>query len=142
VSAVGCGEPLEFHLTYSAASEIANPSFGIIISNSMGMPLFFLQTRTQHGLWERAPARGRVVCRVDQVPLIPGDYLLTIGCMTGDRQLDLLEHVASFTVEPRDYFNSGYLPPTLNGPLLVNAQWDLVDAAPVQQPVMVRSNGA
>ncbi len=142
VSAVGCGEPLEFHLTYAAASEIANPSFGIIISNSMGMPLFFLQTRTQLGLWERAPARGRVVCRVDQVPLIPGDYLLTIGCMTGDRQLDLLEHVASFTVEPRDYFNSGYLPPTLNGPLLVNAQWDLVDAAPVQQPVMARSNGA
>jgi len=142
VSAVGCGEPLEFHLTYAAASEIANPSFGIIISNSMGMPLFFLQTRTQLGLWERAPARGRVVCRVDQVPLIPGDYLLTIGCMTGDRQLDLLEHVASFTVEPRDYFNSGYLPPTLNGPLLVNAQWDLVDAAPVHQPVMARSNGA
>jgi lipopolysaccharide transport system ATP-binding protein len=127
VAAVGCGEPLEFHLSYEAPAEISSPSFGIIVSNSMGTPLFFLQTRTQHGLWERAPARGRVTCRLDRVPLIPGDYLLTIGCMSADRQLDLLEHVASFSVEPRDFFNSGQLPPTLNGPLLVTSQWELVD---------------
>jgi len=125
VSAVGSGEALEFHLSYEAEREIANPSFGIIVSNGMGMPLFFLQTRTQHGLWERAPRQGRVVCRLDQVPLVPGEYLLTIGCMTGERQLDLLEHVASFSVEPRDFFSSGYLPPQLNGPVLVRSEWDL-----------------
>ena len=55
VSAVGCGEPLEFHLAYAAPGEITNPSFGIIISNGMGMPLFFLQTRAQLGLWDKAP---------------------------------------------------------------------------------------
>src|SRR5262249_3784099 len=38
-SAVGCGETLEFHLRYAAPAEIANPSFGIIVSNGMGMPL-------------------------------------------------------------------------------------------------------
>ncbi|MBV9134972.1 MAG: ABC transporter ATP-binding protein [Chloroflexi bacterium] len=128
VSTVGSGEALEFHLTYSALSEIANPSFGIIISNGMGMPLFFLQTRTQHGLWERAPREGRVVCRLDEVPLVPGEYLLTIGCMTADRQLDLLEHVASFSVEPRDFFDSGYLPPQLNGPVLIRSEWQLREA--------------
>jgi hypothetical protein len=125
VSAVGCGEPLEFHLAYKAPAEIANPSFGIIISNGMGMPLFFLQTRAQHGLWGKAPPVGRLVCRLDEVPLVPGDYLLTVGCSTGERQLDLLEHVASFTVEPRDFFDSGYLPHQLNGPVLMRAQWDL-----------------
>jgi lipopolysaccharide transport system ATP-binding protein len=125
VSSVGSGEPLEFHLTYAAEREIANPGFGIIISNGMGMPLFFLQTRTQHGLWDRAPKQGHVVCRLDEVPLVPGEYLLTIGCMTGDRQLDLLEHVASLSVEPRDFFNSGYLPPQLNGPVLIRSDWQL-----------------
>jgi lipopolysaccharide transport system ATP-binding protein len=129
VSAVGCGETLEFHLTYSAPTEIANPSFGIIISNGMGMPLFFLQTRTQQGLWERAPRQGRVVCRLDEVPLVPGEYLLTIGCMAGERQLDLLEHVASVTVEPRDFFDSGYLPHPLNGPVLIRSNWKLTDDA-------------
>jgi lipopolysaccharide transport system ATP-binding protein len=129
ISTVGCGEPLEFHLAYSAPREITSPSFGIVISNGMGMPLFFLQTRTQHGLWEKAPAVGRLVCRLDQVPLVPGEYLLTIGCMTGERQLDLLEHVASFSVEPRDFFNSGYLPPPLNGPVLIRSEWDLRAAA-------------
>ncbi len=136
VAAVGCGETLEFHLSYSAPTDISSPSFGIIVSNSMGTPLFFLQTRTQHGLWEKAPARGRVICRLEQVPLIPGEYLLTIGCMSGERQLDLLEHVASFTVEPRDFFNSGQLPPTLNGPLLVSSQWTLLDAAPHAEPAV------
>ncbi len=132
VSAVGCGEPLEFHLTYAAEREIANAAFGIIVSNGMGMPLFFLQTRTQHGPWEKAPPRGRVVCRLDEVPLVPGEYLLTIGCMTGERQLDLLEHVASFTVEPRDFFDSGYLPPPLNGPVLVRSEWDLQEVSPAR----------
>jgi lipopolysaccharide transport system ATP-binding protein len=131
VSAVGSGEPLEFHLSYSAEREIANPSFGIIVSNGMGMPLFFLQTRTQHGLWEQAPREGHVVCRLDEVPLVPGEYLLTIGCMSGERQLDLLEHVASFSVEPRDFFNSGYLPPQLNGPVLARSEWDLLDSEQV-----------
>jgi lipopolysaccharide transport system ATP-binding protein len=125
VSAIGSGEALEFHLSYSATDEIQSPSFGIIVSNGMGMPLFFLQTRTQHGLWESAPPSGRVVCRLDEVPLVPGEYLLTIGCMTGERQLDLLEHVASFSVEPRDFFDSGYLPHPLNGPVLIRSQWDL-----------------
>jgi lipopolysaccharide transport system ATP-binding protein len=125
VSSVGSGEPLEFHLAYSAPADIVNPGFGIIISNGMGMPLFFLQTRTQHGLWEKAPGEGSVVCRLDEVPLVPGEYLLTIGCMSGERQLDLLEHVASLSVEPRDFFNSGYLPPQLNGPVLIRSEWNL-----------------
>ena len=56
---------------------------------------------------------------------MPGEYLLTVGCLSGERQLDLLEHVASFTVEPRDFFDSGYLPHQLNGPVLVRADWDL-----------------
>jgi lipopolysaccharide transport system ATP-binding protein len=133
ISAVGCGEPLEFHITYSARSEILNPSFGLVISNAMGVPLFFLQTRSQLGLRDKAPPTGRVVCRLDEVPLVPGEYLLTIGCMTGERQLDLLEHVASFTVEPRDFFNTGYLPDVLNGPVLIRAEWDIRAAAPDHQ---------
>jgi lipopolysaccharide transport system ATP-binding protein len=136
ISAIGCGEPLEFHLAYAAPAEIANPSFGLIISNGMGMPLFFLQTRAQLGLWERAPAQGRIVCRLDEVALVPGEYLLTVGCLTGERQLDLLEHVASFSVEPRDFFKSGYLPHQLNGPLLIRAEWDLRGAC-VAEPLEV-----
>jgi len=136
VAAVGCGEPLEFHVGYTAPREIVNPSFGIIISNGMGTPLFFLQTRTQLGLWDKAPPEGRIVCRLDEVPLVPGEYLLTLGCLTGERQLDLLEHVASFTVEPRDFFKSGYLPHQLNGPVLIRAAWDLRQAR-VDEPLEV-----
>jgi lipopolysaccharide transport system ATP-binding protein len=138
ISAVGCGEPLEFHLTYAAPGEIANPSFGIIISNGMGMPLFFLQTRAQLGLWERAAPIGRIVCRMDEVPLVPGEYLLSVGCLTGERQLDLLEHVASFSVEPRDFFDSGNLPHQLNGPVLIRSAWDLRGAR-IDEPVAARA---
>jgi len=130
VSTVGCGEELEFVLSYEAPAEIANPSFGLIVSSGMGTPLFFLQTRAQLGLWDKAAQRGRVVCRLDSVPLVPGEYLLTIGCLSGEKQLDLLEHVASFNVEPRDFFNSGYLPHQLNGPVLIPGEWDLTAAQP------------
>ena len=81
------------------------------------------------------PARiRREFAIADEVPLLPGEYLLTLGCMTGERQLDLLEHVASFTVEPRDFFDSGYLPDHLNGPVLVRAAWDL-RGANVDEPL-------
>jgi lipopolysaccharide transport system ATP-binding protein len=128
VSTVGCGEALEFVLSYEAPTEIMNPSFGLIVSSGMGTPLFFLQTRAQLGLWEKAAPSGQVVCRLDSVPLVPGEYLLTVGCLSGDKQLDLLEHVASFNVEPRDFFNSGYLPHQLNGPVLIPGEWDLTAA--------------
>jgi len=135
VSAIGCGEALEFHLSYETSGEIANPSFGLIVSNGLGMPLFFLQTRAQLGLAEWAPRAGRVVCRLDEMPLVPGEYLLTLGCLSGERQLDLLEHVASFSVEPRDFFGSGYLPHQLNGPVLVRASWQVYDEAALDVPV-------
>jgi lipopolysaccharide transport system ATP-binding protein len=137
VTTIGCGEALEFHMTYAAPVEIANPSFGIIVSNGLGTPLFFLQTRTQLGLMDSAPRIGTVVCRLDQVPLVPGDYLLTLGCLTGERQLDLLEHVASFSVEPRDFFDSGYLPHHLNGPVLIRAAWDFLTPRSVHVDVPV-----
>jgi lipopolysaccharide transport system ATP-binding protein len=124
----GCGEAVTFRVAYSAPTEISNPSFGIIVSNAMGMPLFFLQTRAQLGVWDRAPARGEVICQLPELPLVPGDYLLTLGCSTNDRQLDLLEQVAGFTVEPRDFYGSGYLPHQLNGQVLVRATWDLSHA--------------
>jgi hypothetical protein len=59
---------------------------------------------------------------------VPGEYLLTLGCLTGERQLDLLEHVASFSVEPRDFFGTGYLPHQLNGPVLIRAAWELSES--------------
>jgi hypothetical protein len=104
----------------------------------MGMPLFFLQTRAQLGLWDRAAPTGHIVCRLDEVPLVPGEYLLTVGCLTGERQLDLLEHVASFSVEPRDFFDSGNLPHQLNGPVLIRSAWDL-RGAQVDAPFAARA---
>ena len=102
-AAVGCGEPAQFRISYDAPRDIVNPSFGIIFSNAMGMPLFFLQTRLQSGLVERVARSGQVMCRLDEMPLMPGEYLLTIGCLTGEQQFDLLELTASVSVEPRDF---------------------------------------
>lgn len=124
-TAVGSGEALEFHISYETDAEIFDPSFGVIISTSMGANLIHLQTRAHYGLIDRLGKQGKLVCRVPQLPLIPGRYMLTVGCSSNDRQLDLLEHVASLTVEPRDFFNTGYLPHHTNGSVLVPAAWEI-----------------
>jgi lipopolysaccharide transport system ATP-binding protein len=125
-STVGAGDPLEFHLSYAAPADIGSPSFSVIVLDALGAPLFQLQTRAQLGPIERAPARGTWVCRLARVPLVPGSYGLTVGCSSNERQLDLLEQVASFSVEPRDYFGTGYLPHHGNGSLLVESDWRLL----------------
>ena len=123
VTTIGSGDPLEFHLGYRAPGELSNPSFSVIVADTVGTALFQLQTRAQLGLIERAPASGTWLCRVPRMPLAPGTYHLTVGCSTNERQLDLLEQVASLTVEPRNYFGTGYLPHQGNGSLLVDAEW-------------------
>ncbi len=122
---VASGEPLEFQLDYEAPDELPNPSFSIIVSERLGSPLFQLQTRAQLGLIERAPARGTWVCRLPRLPLVPGVYHLTVGCSANERQLDLVEQAASFSVEGRDFYGTGYLPHHGNGSLLVEADWRL-----------------
>ena len=76
---------------------------------------------------ERQPAAKWCVTS-RSLPLVPGDYLLTLGCSTNDRQLDLLEQVAGFNVEPRDFFRSGFSH-QLNGQVLMRSSWDLTGAS-------------
>jgi lipopolysaccharide transport system ATP-binding protein len=124
-ASAGSGDALEFQIAYAAPAEIANPSFSVIVSDMLGAALFQLQTRAQLGLLERVSAHGTWVCRLDRLPLAPGTYYVTVGCSSNERQLDLIEQAASFSVEARNYFGTGYLPHQGNGPLLVDSVWRL-----------------
>jgi lipopolysaccharide transport system ATP-binding protein len=120
------GDDFTVEIDYEAPAPLRNnPRFGVQVEAITGEKLFFLQSRIQHGMVSELPRAGRVRCRVPSLPLVPGIYCLTINCTTNEGRVDLLERVATFTVEAADFFGTGDLPAAASGKVLVRARWEL-----------------
>jgi hypothetical protein len=69
------------------------------------------------------PSSGVVGCHIPCLPLVAGEYKLTVGCRGGGGQLDFLEDAARLWVQETDYFGTGTMPREGQGLVLVRAQW-------------------
>jgi hypothetical protein len=125
VTNFSCGGPLTVRIVYDSPVPLITPRFGIVVETITGQRLFLLQTQLQYGLIDRLPQRGVAICRVPMLPLVPGTYNLTFGCSTPYKQLDHLERAWTISVDPADFFGNGQLPDPVNGPFLMQAQWEL-----------------
>jgi lipopolysaccharide transport system ATP-binding protein len=122
------GGQVTVEVAYDADEELVAPCFGIGIDTGEGQRLMLLQTRLQHGPIGRLPARGVVRCHVPRLPLTTGDYLISVGCSVGRKQLDQVEHAATLSVDVWDAYGTGELPQPQQGRVLVDAEWEF-DAA-------------
>jgi lipopolysaccharide transport system ATP-binding protein len=70
-------------------------------------------------------ARGRFVCTIRKVPLLPGLYDLILSVLV-DRQLtDKVVKVCSVSVKDSDYYGTGRLHGSNYGEVLVDYQWSI-----------------
>src|SRR5579863_896334 len=119
------GEAMTLEIGYDSTVPLNNPLFGITFETMTGEKLFNLQSLSQYGPIALLPRRGRVVCQVPRLPLLPGDYALTFRCL--DRHapgaLDSLERAMSIHIEAADFFGTGLLPHWSHGRVLVEASW-------------------
>jgi hypothetical protein len=71
-----------------------------------------------------AEGRVRLDCRIDQLPLIPGRYLLSIGAGSAGQMLDWLESVCVLMVTPEPGVETDLLPDyKTHGYFRVGATW-------------------
>jgi homopolymeric O-antigen transport system ATP-binding protein len=68
----------------------------------------------------------RLTCRVPELPLRPGRYLLNTRLERRGELLDEVREQVEFDVYPSDFFGSGALPADTEGPLLVRHEWQAV----------------
>jgi lipopolysaccharide transport system ATP-binding protein len=124
-----CGEALAIELTLDPGCSLPELHFAVGFDDSLGCRLFTLATYlSRFGLVDCR--RGRtVVCRLDQLPLCPGRYGLTLnaGPLHG-AWTDVIDQAASFDVMAADFYDNGKLPNPDWGRFLVRSEWEVLDS--------------
>jgi lipopolysaccharide transport system ATP-binding protein len=122
-TAVPTGSHLMISVKFRTDSERFRPVLGIVVKTATGAPVFGIDNRTVPG-YEFAPVcQGRISCRVDSLPLMPGRYLVDLYLGDEHRSRDMVREAVQFDVIPSDYFGSGKLPPPSTGPICLPARW-------------------
>jgi lipopolysaccharide transport system ATP-binding protein len=120
-----CGEGLTVELTYDPVTPLAEPQFGVGVEDCMGKRVFTLATYLSASQMPALDGPCRVRCHLDEVPLVPGRYTLSLAAGTyHNRELDALDHAVTFEVEPDDFFRNGRIPGSTLGTVLVRSRWE------------------
>jgi lipopolysaccharide transport system ATP-binding protein len=123
---VRMGAQFEATVDFSAPHPI-RPILGITLKTGEGAPLFGVSNRwTNQGINNQRVSSGKVTCKFERLPLMPGTYLIDL--YFGDfgdpsRDLDIIRDAISFEVVPADLLGTGMLPRPTDGPVFWPAIW-------------------
>jgi lipopolysaccharide transport system ATP-binding protein len=122
------GSGLAIRVTFDDMPSPIRPNLGIVVKTALGVPVFGTNYRTVSRTHPpRAISRGTIVCRFENLPLMPGRYLVDLQCGDWDRHVDLVQDAISFEVVPGDVFGTGMLPARTSGSIFWPAAFDVHD---------------
>ena len=84
------------------------------------------------GLPDFTPDATRMlICQVDELPLRPARYVVSVSIVRDGVVLDSCRHQAEFTLHPGDFYGSGVIPgETHTSPVLLRQHWHSLEAGP------------
>lgn len=68
------------------------------------------------------------VCEIGALPLVPGDYKLSVGLDIAGCEVDWVENAVQITISGSDYYGTGVVP--TRGAFLLENRWRLEDSSP------------
>jgi len=75
-------------------------------------------------------AKSTLVCEVDELPLRPARYVVSVSVERHGTVLDFCRHQTELTIHPADFYGTGVIPrDTHASPVLVRQRWHVVDDA-------------
>jgi lipopolysaccharide transport system ATP-binding protein len=113
-------------LEYEAAQELVGhrrATVSVVLSNQNGVRLFGAPSDITAGEVLLISQRGRFVCELQSIPLIPDVYEIDIGCAIDKVLRDKLRRAADLTISPTPYHESGLFPASYYGNFLVRYRW-------------------
>ena len=134
----GAGARFSMRISGGSVSSARNVNIGVIVTDSLGTPLFSLVSRHQGLVFPDVPSGSLIDCVVESLPLVPATYGVNLVLISNGQIMDRIEHAAQFDVVARDAFRTGRLPdPIKHGCVLVGSQWRL---EPVERTVCAVPN--
>jgi homopolymeric O-antigen transport system ATP-binding protein len=127
----------DFHilLTLHSRSEKVRPSrISIWIETTLGAPLVLCSTEMTMSESPMIGTDARFLCRIPNLPLTRGRYLLTLFLEQDRIVQDWLQNACSFDVDDADFFGNGKnMPPGQEGiSVLVEHSWREVEGVDVE----------
>ncbi len=122
---IPCGEPVQIELEVDPRCTISRPHFAVGFEDMLGCRLFTVATYLTD-TW--TPGDGqprRIRCRVDQMPLTPGRYSISLNA--GPREwvwTDVIDQALWLDVLENDFFGNGRIPNPDWGAFLVRSTWE------------------
>lgn len=98
----------------------------IVVKTLLGQPLFSCSTRLYHDYLPSLKPKGKIICKINQLPLNEGSYYLDISIKQGQVSrniMDSIEQATLLNVIAGDYFNSGRSANKQSSPVLVKHAW-------------------
>lgn len=117
---------LRFEYSSSKKVHLRNVHVAVGVHGKNDENLFHLSTSVSVKDFETIPPKGSFVCRIPAFPLQPGKYSFNLFCKVGGEIADWVQDAGVIEVAPGDFFNSGKLPPSDQGSLLVSHSWNVV----------------
>jgi len=108
-SNVRIGDPLEVRVTFARDKRL-DPVLGVVVKGRQGLPLLDFNNRFIGGFKFEAARAGTITCRIDAIPLMPGQYLIDLWLDDGGQPVDVVYDAISFEVLQADVFGTGRLP--------------------------------
>jgi len=119
-----CGEAIVVELGIHPACSTSQPHFAVGFDDTLGTRLLTAATYLTDTSPPIEQGCRRVVCRLDQLPLTPGRYCLTLNA--GPRHAvwtDVVDQAVWFDVVPADFYGNGRLPNPDWGRFLLRSRW-------------------
>ncbi len=113
---------IDFHCDH-ALNDI---TFGLVVKNEYHQPVFGVNNLVTPSPALDSPVRaGRVTCILERLPLMPGSFSIDLYFGSRGLNFDVITDAVELTVEPRDVYNTGHLPPSGCGNVWWPASWEV-----------------
>jgi lipopolysaccharide transport system ATP-binding protein len=122
-----CGEPIRIELTVDPCGLLSDLHFGIEFEDSLGTRLFTVATHLSQSELPPIDGQKRIVCALDELPLAPGRYAVSL--LAGplhQQRTDAIDQAAWFDVIETDFYGNGRLPQPNRGRLLMRSRWEML----------------
>jgi lipopolysaccharide transport system ATP-binding protein len=124
VTQVLCGAPVQVEVSLIPGNPFAEPHVAVGFDDTLGVRVFTAATYLTDTAPESVRRHGRMLCRLDELPLAPGRYCLTLNAgPQGGQWTDVVDQALWFEVIPSDFYGNGKQANPDWGRVLVRSRW-------------------
>jgi len=131
-SGVGTGQECRIRLAYQAVGALqgARVNFAVMFRGEQSQRLASCWSQVASDDLGTLDSSGEVECRIARLPLLPGRYLIDVGCQVASAWSDIVYEAAMITVVNGAFYASNRLPSADGGQVLLDYQWSAVADRP------------